>query len=119
MTAPPIEANLVVPKGATWRRKWELTDPDSGEPIDLSSGYVARGQVRPWYGSTTVLHEWSAAESNIELRANGEVEITVAGSDSSAWAFWEGVYDIEIVGPDSEPVRIAAGTIAVTPEVTQ
>lgn len=120
MTAPPVEARLVVTKGATWRRKWTLTNPGDPEtPIDLSSGYTAKGQVRRWYGDDIVLFEWSADQENIELRANGEIEITVAGSDSAAWAWWYGVYDIELVGPDTEPIRIAAGSVVVSPEVTQ
>lgn len=115
MTAPPVEANLVVTKGATWRYKWTLTNPSTGIGIDLSSGYTARGQVRAWYGSTEVLHEWSAPA----LRANGELEVTITGAESTAWEWWNGVYDIELTGPNSEPIRVAAGSISVSPEVTQ
>lgn len=120
MTAPPVEANLVVPKGATFRHKWTLTDPGTGDPLDLTqSGYSALGQVRAWYGSATVYHEWSSDEVNLVLRANGELEIVVTGIESTIWTWWYGVYDIELTDPSEEVTRVASGSISVSPEVTQ
>jgi hypothetical protein len=108
-----INATLVIPQGTTWQRRWRITDPETGTPRDLSE-WTARGQIRAYTAAPNVLFEWS-----IECDADGYVTVTVNPTDSTAWGWQDGAYDIELVDPTGRVARIAQGAVRVSPEVTR
>lgn len=118
MAVPPVYAPLVIEQGTTWSRAWMVTNPDTGEPLDIS-GWSARGQVRKWAGSPEVLHEWSATAINITCGADGFVTVTVSPAESAVWDWCDGLYDIELTDPSDRVVRIAQGPVTVSPEITR
>lgn len=116
MPSPPINATLTIPQGTTWEKRWRITDPDSGEPRDLSE-WLARGQIRANHSETVILHEW--ADESVTCDADGYVTITVTPTESSAWAWRDGVYDVELVDPTGRVARISQGAVRVSAEVTR
>lgn len=113
MASPPINATLIIQQGTTWRRRWRVTDPDTGTPRDLSE-WTARGQIRVDHMDPDVLFEW-----DVECDADGYATVTVNPADSSAWGWRDGVYDVELVDPAGRVVRIAQGAVRVSAEVTR
>lgn len=120
MASPPVYSPLVIRQGMTERFRWPVTDPTTGNPIDISS-WSARGQVRKWSNADELLHEWSTATGNLTLGSDGYLTITVAPAVSSAWDWVEGRYDIELTmpGADGDVIRIAEGRVMVSPEITR
>lgn len=108
--------NLVIPQGTTWSISWPVTDAN-GQPI-AGAGWSVRAQVRPYASSGLVLHEWSTTLGNATI-VNGSVALTVSASDSAAWPWRKGVYDVELTDPSGKVARLAEGTVVVSPEVTR
>jgi hypothetical protein len=83
-----------------------------------ATGYTAKAQVR--HGEDEpVLHEWSAAEGNLDVAADG-VTLHVLGAETSLWTFSKALISIEIYEPlTNRPRVIAEGTIRALPEITQ
>lgn len=118
MASPPVYSSLEIRQGMTDRYRWPISDPATGTPLDIS-GWSARGQVRKWPGADTVLHEWSTTAGNLTLGVDGYLTITVSPAESSAWDWSEGRYDIELTKPDGDVIRVAAGPVMVSPEITR
>lgn len=118
MASPPVYSLLVIRQGMTERFRWPVTDPVTGDPVDISS-WSARGQVRKWPGADEVLHEWSMDAGNLTLGADGNLTVTVQPAVSSAWDWSEGRYDIELTMPNDDVIRVAEGTVMVSSEITR
>lgn len=111
MTAPPEQAILNLPRGATWVVRWPVTDPTSGDAVDLST-WEAAGQVRAWYGSAEVL-----AVLDVTAGADGYVVCQFDAEVTAAWEFDRGVYGIELTNPAGDRIPVAIGPILLSPEV--
>jgi hypothetical protein len=116
--SPPVYSPLVIRQGMTERFRWPVTDPVTGDPVNISS-WSARGQVRKWPGAAEVLHEWSTTAGNLTLGVDGLLTITVSPSESSSWDWSEGRYDIELTMPNDDVIRIAEGAVMVSAEITR
>lgn len=116
MASPPINATLVIHQGTTWQKRWRITDPGTGTPRDLSE-WTARGQIRADHSDAETLHEWT--DGDITCDADGYVTVTVGPAVSSAWAWRDAVYDVELVDPAGLVARIAQGAVRVSAEVTR
>lgn len=116
MASPPVNATLVIPQGTTWVMRWRITDPDTGEPRDLTE-WSARGQIRADHSAAATLHEWTG--DAITCDENGDVTVTVTPAESSAWVWRDAVYDVELVDPTGRVARISQGAVRVSAEVTR
>jgi hypothetical protein len=74
--------NLVIPQGSTWGIIIPVVNPD-GTAATLT-GWAARGQVRAFVASSTVLFEWSVAAGNATI-SGSNVTLTVDAATSAAW----------------------------------
>ena len=108
--------DLVIPQGATWEIHWPVLNLD-GTPMDLTSWGV-RAQIRTNVNADTVLYEWNSTAGNVSLLA-GDVVLSVSASDSSAWDWSVGVYDVELFQPDGTVIRLTQGQVTVDKEVTR
>jgi hypothetical protein len=117
---------LIIPQGVDWPGvNFPIVGPD-GNPYDLT-GCSALGQIRPMPATTELYYTWSTSPSTgqglITLDIPDSIlNIRVLASESSGWAFKEGVYDIVLTNP-SAPVglqvsRVAQGSVLVSQEVT-
>lgn len=110
---PAVRTDLTIEQGTTWSHGWRVTY--SGEPI--GAAWTARSQVRRRIDDPAVLHTFAAT-----VTAQGDVILSADAAVSTAWTWTSGVYDVEVVGPVSlgSPVlRVAQGSVTVSPEVTR
>lgn len=108
---PAVQTNLTIEQGADWSHGWRVTY--NGAPIDGT--WTARSQVRRDPGSPDVLHELAAS-----VNADGSVVIAIPAAVSSAFEWRYGRYDVEATNADaSVRLRVASGTVTISPEVTR
>ena len=105
-----LKANIVIDQGTTFASDISILD-ENNEPIILDS-YVARGQIRKTYTSSTAVNFTTAL-------ANGMLVISLSANQTSNIVAGRYVYDIELVDPANTVVRILEGIVTVTPEVTK
>jgi hypothetical protein len=111
-----LSFDLRINQGETYRLSIPVLD-QSGNPVALS-GMTARGQIRSYASSTTVLYEWSTVAGNLALNGS-DVVITVPAVASSAWVWRTAAYDIELVDGSGNVTRLVEGHVVVQPEVTR
>lgn len=116
--------NLAIPQGADWPGvNYPIIGPD-GNPYDLT-GCTARGQIRHAPGSDELYFTWSTSpgvgEGLITLTGT-TLNIRVLATESAAWFFTRGAYDIELTNPaapvGSRVSRVAMGSVTLSKEVT-
>lgn len=115
-----VEINIEVEKGSTFRHSltWRYQEQPK-DPVDLT-GCTGRMQIRDNKKSTKVLHEMTTENGGITLGgADGTVEMYISDSDSSAWSFYNGSYDLEIIFPNTDVRRLCRGKVTVFDEVTR
>lgn len=89
-------------------------------PMDLSSGWTARMQIRETVDSTTVIEEFTSAAGDITLGADGLVEITLSATAADALTVESAVYDLELVNTATGKVYpIANGKVTLKLQVTR
>lgn len=113
---------LTIEQGATLRRSFVYktgTTVASAVPFDLT-GYSARSQVRPTYTSSTVWAEWTTQNGGLTLfGATGKIDLFSSANLTTNMPAATGVWDIELVSPTGEVIRMLEGPAIITPEVTK
>lgn len=94
-------------------------------PIDISTGYTARMQIKKKVTDATPLFEITSdpvSGSRIIIDGvRGMLTLYMEATDTAGFTFKEGVYDLEIATTDTPSVvnRILTGNVKVSPEVTK
>jgi len=110
---PAVRADLTIEQGSYEPLFWTVTNPDTGEPLDLSSGFAAKAQARDVAG--VLLYEWTGPQ--LDLTADGRVYLRTPSAVSAGWTWRDGRYSVELTHPAGETVRIAQGRVRVDPEI--
>lgn len=109
--------NFKCEQGATFSRVLTLTD-DNGDLVSLV-GYAARMQVRERVKSDSYLIELTTENGRISLGgAAGTITLTLTAAETAALTN-DGVYDLELIAPDTTVTRILEGRFNLSPEVTR
>lgn len=85
-------------------------------PVDLA-GYSARLTIRDRVGGTVLKSLVSPTDITLD-NANHTVTVTLSATDTAAFAFTKGVYDLELVSGAGAVTTLYSGNVAVTKEVT-
>ena len=86
-------------------------------PVDLT-GYTARMQIKDKVGGT-LLHSLTTENSGIALDvALHTITITISATDTAAFDFKKGVYDLELVSASGVVTCVLYGSVSVSKEVT-
>ena len=93
-----------------------LNVQDAGGYLNLS-GYLASGQLRTSYGSSTVLY--NLLPTIYTGYVSGLLTIDIPASGTASLPVGKFVYDIEINNTTDNVIKILRGRIAVEPEVTR
>ena len=115
----PIEKNLTIYQGATFRQSWDLTQNNS--PLDLA-GWTARMQIRQKIASDTVIHELTTENGGINIDVQPDytrLSLYIAPADTAAIMIKSAVYDLELVDTAGDVFRFFKGTVTIDPEVTR
>jgi len=111
--------DITIEQGATWRRsfQWLTPGPDEdtpGEPYDLT-GCTALMQIRPNYGSPTLLLE-ATEQDGIILGEDGQITISLDGSKTINVTGRKARYDLLVSFPGqpaSDEDRVLEGVVTI------
>jgi hypothetical protein len=110
--------NLTIEQGATFRYKFAWVDAKK-RAINLT-GYTARMQIRATVDSVPILVELTTSNGGLILNEiGGIVSLYISSIQTSALSWTKGVYDIELVSPNSDVYRMVSGSVTVSKEVTR
>lgn len=109
-----IYADISADQGSNFSSVVSVVDTDNS-PIDLTN-YTARGQIRKTYTSTNFNYFSCVIGSPA---TNGEINISLAASTTSAMKAGRYVYDIEIESEHGVITRVIEGQFILTPSVTR
>lgn len=110
--------DLLIEQGATLSQSFVWTD-SSGAAINLI-GYTARMQVRSSVTSATTLLELTTENGGITITGgSGTVTLTQTATQTAAYTWRQGVYDLELVSGGGVVTRLVQGSVTVSPEVTR
>lgn len=121
-----VKRKWIVPQGADTTNAFRygtVTDDVTTYP-DLTDGWSARAQMREEPGSDVWVEFTSEAVSGprIDLTADGYVTVILpaATTEATVWnSRTSGYYDVELVSSTGAVIRLAAGEVEVSPDVTR
>lgn len=112
--------DILCEQGATFTR--ELTwKQENGTPVNLT-GYTARMQVRRAVSDSTAVVTLTTENGGITMpspRASGKIVLLLSATATAGLPVIKGVYDLEVVAPNSTVTRLLQGKFAVSAEVTR
>lgn len=116
----PANINITIYKGSTFSKSFQWKTGSPAVPVNLT-GCTARMQVRKNVNDDNVMDTLTTENGRISITEpiNGKLVISVPASVSTNYSFNGGVYDIEIVFPNNDIVRIIEGCFEAVPEVTR
>ena len=114
MTA--IRTAIRIEAGSYEPMYWTFTDPDTGEPLDLTAGYTAGGVVsaRSSPGGTHLL---TLVDTDFRRTAEGRLYFEPTSVESAGWTFKTGYAQLELTHPSGETVRFHDSRLSVSPEL--
>lgn len=112
---PAAKLNLLVEQGATFSKTLVWKDKNK-RAINLT-GYTARMQIRKTVGDATVIYELTTANGRITFPAAGTIKLNIPAAVTST--LQSGVYDLEMIAPNGDVLRLIEGKVTVSPEVTR
>jgi hypothetical protein len=100
-----------------------FTVTDNNVPRDLT-GYEVRMQIRKNFDQSTAYLTFTSNDGSIVVTPlDGKVEVLIPPDATSSIPFkgdsLDCVYDIELVTPSQEVIRILMGDVAISREVTR
>ena len=114
-----FKVKLLILQGSTFRLRMTYLSGAPATPVDFA-GYMARMQIRTEVSSPIVLADLTTENGGITLGgAAGTIDLFLSDTDTTAYTWDSGVYDIEFIAPGGDISRRVAGTVSVSPEVTR
>jgi hypothetical protein len=107
---------LEVVQGTDQQWRFPVTDA-TGADLDITN-WTVHSQIRARTPATEVLYEWSTVDGNATAGA-GFFTLDLSATESSAFTWRSGVYDVEITSPQGKTTRAKQGPVKVSPEVTR
>lgn len=101
-----------IEQGATWKPVLTLRDTDL-------TGYTARMQIRADIDADTVLVELTTSDGITIDGPAGQIALHLDDTRTAALDWCDGVYDLELIDPDGNVMRLLKGPVEVDPEVTR
>ena len=115
---PAAKLKLKIEQGATFRQSFDWSA--NGAPVNLT-GYTARMQMRNPIESPAIIHELTTENGGITFSdaLAGKIELFISATDTSAFNFDSCVYDLEMIAPNTDVIRLIEGEITLSKEVTR
>lgn len=116
----PTTINLTIYQGATFQKTWAIASEDTGDAYSLVS-WTARMQIRAKKKDTNFLLELTTENGGITIENSVDettYTIYISPADTAALASG-GFYDLELVDPQGDVIRIQEGKIVLSTEVTR
>lgn len=113
----PGIAPITCPQGSTFRRT--MTYKIGRKPVDLTE-WDARMQVRESHDADSTLANLTTDNGGLTLGGSaGTIVIYISHQDTANIRAGHYVYDLELVEPNGDVMRLVEGKFTVTPETTR
>jgi hypothetical protein len=105
---------MKVRQGSDYEVTFSASHPDTGAPLNLTSGYSVLGKVgKTQYSEAPWLYEWNQGAGNVQL-LNGSLKLKIPGAHSKVWAFERVFYSAKVINTVSlEEVVLAYGPLTI------
>ena len=116
----PTTKNLTIYQGATYQKSWYLTNTSDGSLYNILN-WTARMQIRAKKKDSAYLLELTTENGGITLTVTAEysmITLYISPTDTAALTSG-GVYDLELVDPQGDVIRIMEGSVTLSTEVTR
>lgn len=108
--------NLIIEQKATFRKKMVYRDKFK-KPINLT-GFSVRMQIRAADGS--LIADLSTQNGKIILGgASGSIELVIPVAETSLMTFATALYDLKLIAPNGDEIRMLKGKVTLDPGQTQ
>ena len=116
----PQQIDLTIYQGATFKREWTVSRVSDGAPYSLT-GWTGRMHIRPKKTSDILFIELTTENGGVEIETTlEESKYTIyISSVQTAALQLKGVYDLELIDPQGEVIRIQEGKVLLSMEVTR
>ena len=102
--------NLVIDQGTTYVFSFNVTD-ENNTPINFD-GYTCRSSIKKSYTST------KSIPFSVQCTNSGLVTLSMNAETTTVFSAGRYVYDVEAINLANEVIRVVAGRVTITPEVT-
>ncbi len=113
----PKRQNLSIYQGGSFEFDFDPLLDDAGDPIDLTSGYTAKMQIKE-----NVLDDFIFAEfldgDGLTLKSDGVITLNISDVDTLTYTWDSAIYDIRLTDPN-EVEYSYFGTVEVIRSVTR
>lgn len=115
---PNSEGKPFIEQGSTF--DITLTCRDTDNNLVNLTGYTARMQIRANKRATTALLDMTTENGRIVLGgAAGTMQLILSATETAAFIWTKGVYDLELIAPGGNVTRLFQGAIVIDTEVTR
>lgn len=112
----PVNLKFTIFKGGQFEHRFKYVTPDE-LPIDIT-GWTARMQIKDVIGGTVLINSNTPPMITVD-GVLGLITLIIPASVSSAILGEEGVFDVELVAPDTVTIyKLAYGKVKFISEVT-
>lgn len=111
--------DYTVEQGTTFRRTITWYNDDAQTVLRDLTGYTARMQIRPTVASTDVLLSLTNTAGITLGGTAGTIAIVMTDAQTAAFTFTTAVYDLEMITPSGDVIRLIKGTLTLDKEVTR
>lgn len=107
--------NILLQQGADYIQKVTLKDSATQAVVDLT-GCTIRGQIRITYSDASPVASFTTSDEDLP---NGTFTLRLSSAVTTALDFETGVYDIEVVYPNTIVDRVLQGKVVLSREATR
>lgn len=104
--------DLLIQRGSTYRKAFQLQQPD-GTPVNLLGSSI-RAKLRKSFESSVEVDFHALIFDPL----NGKCSIELSADETAALEFVTGVYDVEIVFTNAEVQQVLFGNVLIKKEAT-
>ncbi len=117
-TAAKLPTPLIVEQGATFNKRFTWKAGSPAVPVDISN-YLARMQIKDKKGGTSLVDLTEANGRITRDGPNGIIDLTILATDTEAFTWKKGVFDLELEEQTTNFVRrLVEGDVELSTEVT-
>ena len=109
--------DLCIQQGATFTKvfRWKA----NGSPVNLT-GWTARMQIRATADAAAALIELTTQNARIVLGGTeGTITLNISATDTAGLPAGRGVYDLELVAPNSAVTCLVGGAVTIPRNITR